>query len=323
MAAQRLVVWFRNDLRLTDNPAIAEAAKRIASDKTLELIPVYCFDPRHFKPSSTSHGYRKTGVHRARFMIEAVTDLRSRLRAIGSDLVVHHATPEACMPSLLKTGAGAGAKTTIMAQEEVCWEELAVDKAVRASVSNKGGKLELHWGYSLYHRFPVSSPPCSHLCIDTCARLATTHLLIRRQSNACTCVMLREGNLPARECRLVYQKVAFIQLMALPPMRRDDLPDKFKEDLSGMPDVMTPFKDACERSSRIRPPMPAPSKLPPLPADIQVGSFSALRCFSLCSSPLLPSPATISTLCLHHVLSYTRHLYFHIHFYLCLWNVFK
>jgi deoxyribodipyrimidine photo-lyase len=152
MAAQRLVVWFRNDLRLTDNPTIAEAAKRLASDRNLELIPVYCFDPRHFKTSKTSHGYKKTGVHRARFMIEAVTDLRSRLRAIGSDLVVHHTTPESIMPSLLKTGAGAGAKTTIMAQEEVCWEELAVDKAVRASVSNKGGRLELHWGYSLYHR---------------------------------------------------------------------------------------------------------------------------------------------------------------------------
>jgi len=173
MAAQRLVVWFRNDLRLTDNPTIAEAAKRLASDRNLELIPVYCFDPRHFKASKTSHGYKKTGVHRARFMIEAVTDLRSRLRAIGSDLVVHHTTPESIMPSLLKTGAGAGAKTTIMAQEEVCWEELAVDKAVRASVSNKGGKLELHWGYSLYHRCPTAPLltffPSRHVGMRVCA----------------------------------------------------------------------------------------------------------------------------------------------------------
>jgi hypothetical protein len=59
-------------------------------------------------------------------------------------------------------------------------------------------------------------------------------------------------------------------LNPMPLIRRDDLPDKFREDLSGMPDVMTPFKDACERQSKIRPPMPAPSKLPALPADIEV-----------------------------------------------------
>lgn len=58
MAAQRVIVWFRNDLRLTDNPAVAEAAKRIKADKNVELVPVYCFDPRHFKESKTSHGHK-------------------------------------------------------------------------------------------------------------------------------------------------------------------------------------------------------------------------------------------------------------------------
>jgi hypothetical protein len=74
----------------------------------------------------------------------------------------------------------------------------------------------------------------------------------------------------------------------MPLIRRDDLPDKFREDLSGMPDVMTPFKDACERQSKIRPPMPAPSKLPALPVDVQV-SLLAFCMMLLQKSPLLSS----------------------------------
>jgi len=37
MAAQRLVLWFRNDLRLHDNYIIAEAAKKMSSNRKLEV----------------------------------------------------------------------------------------------------------------------------------------------------------------------------------------------------------------------------------------------------------------------------------------------
>jgi len=39
MAAQRLVLWFRNDLRLHDNYIIAEAAKKLSSNRKLEVSP--------------------------------------------------------------------------------------------------------------------------------------------------------------------------------------------------------------------------------------------------------------------------------------------
>ena len=130
-AAQRIVLWFRNDLRLTDNYIVSEAAKRIAANKDIELVPVYCFDPRHFKPSKTSHGYSKTGAIRAKFMVEAVSDLRARLRAVGSDLVVRHEMPEAVLAGLMKTAAGAGGKTSVLCQEENTSEEVSVDNKVR------------------------------------------------------------------------------------------------------------------------------------------------------------------------------------------------
>lgn len=38
MASQRLVLWFRNDLRLHDNYIIAEAAKKMSSNRKLEVM---------------------------------------------------------------------------------------------------------------------------------------------------------------------------------------------------------------------------------------------------------------------------------------------
>lgn len=46
------------------------------------VLPVYCFDPCHFRV--TYHfGFPKTGPHRAKFLLESVTDLRNTLRRKG------------------------------------------------------------------------------------------------------------------------------------------------------------------------------------------------------------------------------------------------
>jgi deoxyribodipyrimidine photolyase len=65
-------------------------------------VPVYCFDPRHFAKSE--YGPMKTGVQRANFMIEAVSDLRARLQAVGCDLAVFHSQPENVLPTLMLQG---------------------------------------------------------------------------------------------------------------------------------------------------------------------------------------------------------------------------
>ena len=82
------LIWFRSDLRLHDNEALAEAAD---AD---ELLPLYVFDPYWFGTNAfggrDSFDYEKTGGHRTRFLRESVADLRSSLRARGSDLLVRH-----------------------------------------------------------------------------------------------------------------------------------------------------------------------------------------------------------------------------------------
>src|SRR5690606_31039849 len=67
------IVWFRQDLRLHDNEALAEALRQAEA-----VIPVYVADP----------DLSRTGPNRLRFRREAVLDLRQRLRALGSELLI-------------------------------------------------------------------------------------------------------------------------------------------------------------------------------------------------------------------------------------------
>lgn len=41
---EKTLLWFRNDLRLADNPCVDFAMR-----KSSTLLPVYCFDPRCFE----------------------------------------------------------------------------------------------------------------------------------------------------------------------------------------------------------------------------------------------------------------------------------
>ena len=91
-ATTRVVVWFRNDLRLNDNYVVQRAESLAASTPKCDVLPVYCFDPRFFAPSAW--GTPKTGGRRARFQLECVLNLRENLRAAGSDLLVAVGKPE-------------------------------------------------------------------------------------------------------------------------------------------------------------------------------------------------------------------------------------
>ena len=89
MRNNRVVVWFRQDLRLHDNEALAEALKH-----GQEIIPVFVFDERTFMGTTDWFGFPKTGKFRTQFIIESVRDLRTSLEALGSHLVVRIGKPE-------------------------------------------------------------------------------------------------------------------------------------------------------------------------------------------------------------------------------------
>ena len=110
-ATTRVVVWFRNDLRLADNYVIKRAEALAVADPNVEVLPVYCFDPRFFERSAW--GSPKTGGHRARFQFQCVADLQKNLRLIGSDLLVVVGKPEEVIAPLV---LGDGKTTVVLTQ---------------------------------------------------------------------------------------------------------------------------------------------------------------------------------------------------------------
>jgi cryptochrome, DASH family len=86
------IVWFRNDLRTYDQHALSTAASE--NDR---LIPIFVFDPRWFRRDAS--GYPRMGAKRLSFLLETITDLREKLRDMGSDLILRYGLPEYVIPA--------------------------------------------------------------------------------------------------------------------------------------------------------------------------------------------------------------------------------
>ncbi|MEM9213856.1 MAG: DASH family cryptochrome [Cyanobacteria bacterium P01_F01_bin.150] len=152
MASKRILIWYRNDLRLHDHEPLVYALKQRA-----EIIPVYCFDPRQF--DNTSFGFPKTGAFRGQFLLESVADLRRSLQFLGSDLIIRQGKPEIVLPGLAK-------KLDIFAvlfHGEVTSEEVTVEKKLKSTLYQNGTKFKTFWGTTLYHPdnlpFEISDVP--------------------------------------------------------------------------------------------------------------------------------------------------------------------
>jgi deoxyribodipyrimidine photo-lyase len=153
MKLKRVILWFRQDLRLHDNEALLEAIKN--SD---EIIPIYIFDERVFQ-SKTTFGFAKTGKFRAQFILESVADLRQSLRKAGSELYVRMGKPEDILFKLAKE-----ARTTyVYCNRERTAEELFVQDRLEQNLWSIGQELRYTRGKMLYYTadlpFPVTHTP--------------------------------------------------------------------------------------------------------------------------------------------------------------------
>jgi deoxyribodipyrimidine photo-lyase len=148
----RILVWFRNDLRVHDHAPLFAA-----SQKAVEVIPVYCFDPRQF--DTIELGFAKTGSFRADFLLSAVDNLRKRLNEIGSDLFILQGKPEEEVSRLaLELNVDA-----VFFSEEVTSEEKYVEEALEKKLWKEGIKTESFWQSTLFHLedlpFPINQVP--------------------------------------------------------------------------------------------------------------------------------------------------------------------
>lgn len=73
------IYYFRNDLRLEDNPAFILACKNADF-----LLPIYVHEQK--LEEETRWGFSRVGQHRKAFLQDSLEDLRTQLRHLGSDL---------------------------------------------------------------------------------------------------------------------------------------------------------------------------------------------------------------------------------------------
>jgi deoxyribodipyrimidine photo-lyase len=139
MSNQKIIIWYRNDLRLHDHKPIYNAMEEKA-----QIIPVYCFDPRHF--ATTSFGFPKTGKYRAQFLLESVGDLRNSLQQLGSNLVIRRGLPET---EIVKIAEEIEADA-VYYHEETTAEELGVEKKLKRALSDINVASKSFWGATLY-----------------------------------------------------------------------------------------------------------------------------------------------------------------------------
>jgi deoxyribodipyrimidine photo-lyase len=87
--------WFRNDLRLRDNTALAQAAREADA-----LLPVFVLDERILRSP-------RTGAPRVRFLLDCLARLARDLAARGRPLLLRRGDPRRVIPQLLReTRAG-------------------------------------------------------------------------------------------------------------------------------------------------------------------------------------------------------------------------
>ena len=218
-AAPRALVWLRNDLRTHDNPALAAAAAAVARGEASSVVPFVPFDPRNHGRSPLC-GFPKTGAFRAKFRIEAADDLRRRLRALGSGLVVRPQPPEEIVVELFSRanatgeggdggggsgGSGGGGGGIVFVADEPFSEEREAVEAVKKALA------------------AFSSPSSSSQ---------------QQQQPVLRVVEPRGG--------------------ANTLLHPDDL--DFGRDMERLPDLFTAFRTAVERDWAVRAPVPAPAK---------------------------------------------------------------
>lgn len=135
----KIIYWFRNDLRLHDNEGLTKAAQ------IGEVVPVYVFDERMFGENFL--GFKKTGQFRTKFLIEAVADLKENLKKIGSDLVIRIGIPEDVITQL----ADEIKVTAVYASKEITQEETLVESRLSKKLKPLNTDIELIWESTLFH----------------------------------------------------------------------------------------------------------------------------------------------------------------------------
>ena len=150
--SKKILVWFRNDLRLHDNEMLVEAIAKSDS-----ILPVYILDHRQF--GETKYETLKTGNIRAQFILESVAGLRNSLKQIGGNLLIATGNPEDIIPQLVQEYE----VTEVYHHREVAREETHISTLVENALWKLRINLKHFIGHTLYNKedlpFPIKDIP--------------------------------------------------------------------------------------------------------------------------------------------------------------------
>jgi hypothetical protein len=123
------ILLFKNDLRLHDNEMLARAVR-----EGVVPVPLFVFDSSVFGTAVTHwHQLPRTAPYRARFVVQAVEDLRSSLRKLGSDLLVRFGSPTQNVLDLVHQLQNV---SSVWTEREQCTEEEKALEQLRSKLEN-------------------------------------------------------------------------------------------------------------------------------------------------------------------------------------------
>lgn len=129
MTKQPIIYWFRNDLRLHDNPSLQKA---LSTGRP--IVPVFINDDQ-WVVNFPELDFPRMAGHRQTFLNETLVDLSEQIRKADNQLLIFKGDPVSILQDLsAKLGAHA-----IYAQEEYAAEELAEQSDLSGQV-----QLQLH-----------------------------------------------------------------------------------------------------------------------------------------------------------------------------------
>lgn len=147
------ILWFRNDLRLRDNAALALA-------NTAEfMLPLYVFDTSQFGDDHLSpYKFQRTGPFRANFLKQAVLDVRDCLILQGNDMLIRYGDIRDALDETIEKLAAHGVEAIhLVAHKETTWEETRAEIAVEKRLQELGDKHNVStaahyvWGATMHH----------------------------------------------------------------------------------------------------------------------------------------------------------------------------
>ena len=129
-----ILYWFRNDLRLADNPAFSQACLHAQ-----HIVPVYIHDPA--QTTLTPWGFNRQSAHRQHFLSTALKGLAEKLTAAGSALIALQGDPTEVLTNLSKQ----------LGFTEIYCESIAApeEQAVIEQLKQQGLQIKEYWGSSM------------------------------------------------------------------------------------------------------------------------------------------------------------------------------